>query len=232
MPTLTSGDVKECSIYPLFRAEYKKRSSMTSIDIEEMNTWLRKFDSVAKSNPCATIRLPGGVVEASDAWRARLGRAVGDKDAQNRLADTLTGCEVLAWFIDRFGIYGAGRSVPAKLLLHQIMDVIDEICRMKSGKSNFEPAVTQCFPGDEHESFRNKVIGVWRIRHRSHLSASRDERDHGYDYFPCIDRAWQSATKVIDMLGGNCSDYSGILCSLSSREEQRQRKSEAEKVSL
>lgn len=193
---------------------------------------LHEFDKAARLNPCLTIALPSGVIETSKYWRTRLGNAVDKTDDKSRIADTLTGCEVLAWFIDRFSIYGAGRAVPAKLLLHQILDIIDEICRLQSGQSKFETALKSCFSGEVNKDFCQEVLDLWITRHRSHLSASRNMRDHGYNYFPCIDRAWKCTIDVIDRLGGNCSDYSGILSNLNFREEQRRLNREAQLESL
>jgi len=199
---------------------------LTSNNKHDTSASLREFDLIARSNPCATVRLPGGVVDTSDAWRKRIAEAVSDHSARSRLADTLTGCEVLAWFIDRFSIYGAGRSVPAKLLLHQIMDVIDELCKLRSKGSDFTKALRACFLGDDEKAFRKQITDLWIVRHRTHGSACRGTRDHGYDYFPAIGDAWKCTIEVINKLGGDCSDYSGVLNDLCCREEERRKHQE------
>ncbi|MEM9020729.1 MAG: hypothetical protein AAGC44_09210 [Planctomycetota bacterium] len=183
---------------------------------------LRELEQQQSSDPLATIRFPVGVVTSTNQWCKLLGNSISKNEDAKRLADTLTGCETLAWFIDRFETYGAGRSVPAKLLLHQLMDVIHELCVLKNGgrKQKFVGSVKKAL---NDNNLQEQLIRLWQDpRNRSHCSEARDARDHGYDYFQPISEAWNCLAQVVTEFGGDISNYNGLLSTLSSRERERE----------
>lgn len=202
---------------------------MTDIHLD-ISSRLRNLEKDEGHNPLATISFPGGVIDTTANWRRRLQNAVGNEKDASRIADTLTGCEALAWFIDRFATYGAGRSVPAKLLLHQLLDVIHELCDLRNGKKRkkFKQSVKKALGKN---ALQERLWTLWdKDRHRSHLSGTRNERDHGYDYFEQIGEAWICVIQVVAKLDGDFSDYSGLLGKLTDREKKRKAAKKSESL--
>lgn len=170
------------------------------------------------------ISFPPNVITTVYHWKMMIGDAIGDDESKRHIADTLMGCESLAWFIDRFNTDRAVRSVPAKMLLHQILDVLHEICILNTQVAKFKKAYESFCEVYNLDKDRHAVVDIYDdIRNRTHLSKIRrqQKRDLNYDYFNAINDSWVALCDVISNCGGDFSDYNGLLSTLSIRENAR-----------
>ncbi|MBX2851651.1 MAG: hypothetical protein KTR15_07905 [Phycisphaeraceae bacterium] len=187
----------------------------------DLNELIKKFDDTCKDNPLCQLAFPPKVITTTTKWKELLGDSVATDADKNKFADTLTGCEALAWFIDRFKTFGAARSVPAKLLFHQILDVIDYFTKLRVKKGKFKPRLKKCLEGISDKNLEGKILELWEERHRSHLDAVGEQRDHRYGYFVSIRDAWCATVQLIDEFGGDFASYDGLLKTVAGREKAR-----------